>query len=190
MVDYPNHLARMYILSASGTPDANPFYRTAWALYPNLAMDLIIPQMARLIDVETATRLFLLLEPAPGRRRRAGARTGGERPRADLGLCGRHVSVLPAVRLGLCEFRIRSGRSAMGHRRRVVGAGQVLAGSSRRQHDICRRAVCGAFLRARHLRRDARHLRAVARLGTGRLSATPRCGWPCSPFRRWFCSSS
>src|SRR5665647_1167422 len=61
MVDYPNHLARMYILSASGTPDANPFYRTAWALYPNLAMDLIIPQLARLIDVETATRVFLLL---------------------------------------------------------------------------------------------------------------------------------
>lgn len=61
MVDYPNHLARMYILSASGTPDANPFYQTAWALYPNLAMDLIIPQLARLISVESATRLFLLL---------------------------------------------------------------------------------------------------------------------------------
>ena len=25
MVDYPNHLARMYILSSSGTLDANPF---------------------------------------------------------------------------------------------------------------------------------------------------------------------
>lgn len=61
MVDYPNHLARMYLLSASGTPDANPFYRTAWALYPNLAMDLAIPQMARLIGVEDAARLFLLL---------------------------------------------------------------------------------------------------------------------------------
>lgn len=61
MVDYPNHLARMYILSASGTADANPYYQTAWALYPNLAMDLIIPQMARLLSVETATRLFLLL---------------------------------------------------------------------------------------------------------------------------------
>jgi hypothetical protein len=33
----------------------------AWALYPNLAMDLLIPQMARLISVENATRLFLLL---------------------------------------------------------------------------------------------------------------------------------
>jgi hypothetical protein len=61
MVDYPNHLARMYLLSASGTSDANAFYRTAWALYPNLAMDLVIPQIARLAGVESATRLFLLL---------------------------------------------------------------------------------------------------------------------------------
>jgi hypothetical protein len=61
MVDYPNHLARMYILSQNGTPDANPYYEVAWALYPNLAMDLLIPQMAQLINVENATRLFLLL---------------------------------------------------------------------------------------------------------------------------------
>ena len=60
MVDYPNHLARMYLLSRNGTPDANPYYEVAWALYPNLAMDLLIPQMARLISVENATRLFLL----------------------------------------------------------------------------------------------------------------------------------
>jgi hypothetical protein len=61
MVDYPNHLARMYILSENGTPDANPYYDVAWALYHNLAMDLLIPPLARLISVETATRLFLLL---------------------------------------------------------------------------------------------------------------------------------
>ncbi len=61
MVDYPNHLARMYILTSAGTPAANPFYETAWALYPNLAMDLVIPKMAQLTGVENATRLFLLL---------------------------------------------------------------------------------------------------------------------------------
>ena len=61
MVDYPNHLARMYILSQNGTPDANPYYEVAWALYPNLAMDLLVPRMARLLSVENATRLFLLL---------------------------------------------------------------------------------------------------------------------------------
>jgi hypothetical protein len=62
MVDYPNHLARMYILASSGSPNANPYYQVAWALYPNLAMDLIVPQLAQLIGgVEQATRLFLLL---------------------------------------------------------------------------------------------------------------------------------
>jgi hypothetical protein len=61
MVDYPNHLARMYLLSQNGTPDANPYYEVAWAFYPNLAMDLLVPQMARLVSVENATRLFLLV---------------------------------------------------------------------------------------------------------------------------------
>src|ERR1700733_5464104 len=61
MVDYPNHLARMYILTQNGMPDANPYYEVAWELYPNLGIDLLVPQMARLISVENATRLFLLL---------------------------------------------------------------------------------------------------------------------------------
>ncbi|ULL00335.1 hypothetical protein [Bradyrhizobium sp. I71] len=61
MVDYPNHLARMYILSQNGTSNANPHYEVVWAFYPNLGMDLLVPQMARLMSVENATRLFLLL---------------------------------------------------------------------------------------------------------------------------------
>jgi hypothetical protein len=61
MVDYLNHLARMYVLSQNGMPDSNPYYEVAWALYPNLAMDLLVPTMARLVGVETAARLFLLL---------------------------------------------------------------------------------------------------------------------------------
>jgi len=61
MVDYPNHLARMYLLSQAGTADANPYYQIAWAAYPNLAMDLIVPPFGRLIGVETATRFVYLL---------------------------------------------------------------------------------------------------------------------------------
>jgi len=61
MVDYPNHLARMYLLSQAKAADANPFYQIAWAAYPNLAMDLIVPPFGRLIGVETATRVFYLL---------------------------------------------------------------------------------------------------------------------------------
>jgi hypothetical protein len=61
MVDYVNHLSRMYILSQHDTADANPYYEVNWALYPNLAMDLVVPQIARLVSVENATRLFLVL---------------------------------------------------------------------------------------------------------------------------------
>lgn len=60
MVDYPNHLARMHILVRDGTPAAHPFYRVTWALYPNLAMDLVVPLIARVTSVELATRSFLL----------------------------------------------------------------------------------------------------------------------------------
>jgi hypothetical protein len=60
MVDYPNHLARMYVLAAAGTPDQSPYYIVTWGLYPNLAMDLIVPPLGRLIGVEAATKAFLL----------------------------------------------------------------------------------------------------------------------------------
>jgi hypothetical protein len=58
MTDYLNHLARMHLLAAAGTPDANPFYDITWNLYPNLAIDLVVPQLARLMSVETALKLF------------------------------------------------------------------------------------------------------------------------------------
>jgi hypothetical protein len=57
MVDYPNHLARMYLIAAGGSR----YYQVEWALYPNLAMDLIVPQLGKLFGVETAMRVFLLL---------------------------------------------------------------------------------------------------------------------------------
>jgi hypothetical protein len=60
MVDYVNHLARMHLLvdAAAGRP--NPAYEIDWRLYPNLAVDIIVPVMARFVSVESATRLFLL----------------------------------------------------------------------------------------------------------------------------------
>jgi hypothetical protein len=64
MVDYPNHLARMHILARDGTSNPHPLYQVTWALYPNLAMDLIVPLFARAMSVESATRLFLGLSQA------------------------------------------------------------------------------------------------------------------------------
>src|SRR5258707_4028281 len=60
MVDYVNHLARMHLLvdAAAGRP--TPAYEIDWRLYPNLAVDIIVPVMARFVSAESATRLFLL----------------------------------------------------------------------------------------------------------------------------------
>ena len=55
MLDYPNHLARMYILA--GPP--NPAYETHWGLYPDLAMDLVVPALARWTGVAVAAKVFL-----------------------------------------------------------------------------------------------------------------------------------
>jgi hypothetical protein len=58
MEDYLDHLGRMYVLTTAGTSDANPYYQVSWALYPDLAMDIVVPQLARFMDIESAGRLF------------------------------------------------------------------------------------------------------------------------------------
>jgi hypothetical protein len=60
MEDYLDHLSRMYILAASGTNDPNPFYQVSWALYPYLAMDVIIPFLGQAVRIEIATKVFFL----------------------------------------------------------------------------------------------------------------------------------
>jgi hypothetical protein len=61
MVDYNNHLARMFVLARDGTAQAHPYYQVTWSLVPNLAMDLIVPGIGRHIGVDLANRLFYLL---------------------------------------------------------------------------------------------------------------------------------
>jgi hypothetical protein len=61
MLDYPNLLARMYLRVNSGTPSENPFYQMNGALYPNLAMDILVPPIARFAGVELTTKLFYVL---------------------------------------------------------------------------------------------------------------------------------
>ena len=57
LVDYPNHLARMHLLAEGG----NAFYAVRWAALPNLAEDLIVPPLARLIPLEIAAKSFLVM---------------------------------------------------------------------------------------------------------------------------------
>ena len=62
MNDYPGHLARMYLLVSIGTPDQNPYYYFYLPfIYPNLAMDIVVPIFARFMDVASATKAFLIL---------------------------------------------------------------------------------------------------------------------------------
>ena len=62
MNDYPGHLARMYVLASIGTPDQNPYYHFYLPyIYPNLAMDIIVPFFSRLVGAAVATKAFLIL---------------------------------------------------------------------------------------------------------------------------------
>lgn len=58
--DYINHLARMHVIAVGKTdPFLSAFYSVDWQLLPNLAMDLVVPSLARVVDVYTAGQLFL-----------------------------------------------------------------------------------------------------------------------------------
>ena len=61
MGDYLNHLARMHLLVTDKTADANPYYQVHWALYSNLAMEILVPQLARFMSVELAMKAFLIV---------------------------------------------------------------------------------------------------------------------------------
>lgn len=62
ILDYPNHLARMHVLAELHASAALArYYETAWAPLPNLALDAIVPWLARAIPVEAAMRLTLIV---------------------------------------------------------------------------------------------------------------------------------
>jgi len=58
MQDYPNHLARLFVLSFRGTdPVLARFYQPHWAIIPNLALDLIVPPLIRVFPVHDVGRV-------------------------------------------------------------------------------------------------------------------------------------
>lgn len=62
LFDYPNHLARMYLLVH--LPDSatlQRYYELRWQALPNLGMDLLVPPLARLMPLGWAGRVFILL---------------------------------------------------------------------------------------------------------------------------------
>jgi hypothetical protein len=63
LLDYPNHLARSFVLAHLNDPafTFSRFYRADWGAYPYLGMDASLAALGRLFPIETAGRIFLSL---------------------------------------------------------------------------------------------------------------------------------
>ncbi len=63
LVDYPDHLARAFVLANLDHPEFRfaEFYRADWGPYPYLFSDLLLVAMQKLLPVELAGRLLLSL---------------------------------------------------------------------------------------------------------------------------------
>lgn len=69
LVDYPNHLARMFVLAHPQDPGLSRMYVAHWDLLPNLAIDLLVPALMRVMPVYWAGKLMLascILLPVTG----------------------------------------------------------------------------------------------------------------------------
>src|SRR5437879_5969298 len=61
LFDYPNHLARMHILADyDRSAFLRQFYALDWRPIPNLAMDLIVPPLTRIMPLAAAGKIFVL----------------------------------------------------------------------------------------------------------------------------------
>lgn len=62
LMDYPGHLARLYLLDhAEQSPYLHEYYRVNWQFLPNLAFELISRPLAAHLGVDAAGRVFLAL---------------------------------------------------------------------------------------------------------------------------------
>jgi hypothetical protein len=63
LLDYPNHLARAFVLAHLHDPHFSfaEFYRADWGAYPYLGMDASLAVLGRVFPIETAGRVYLSL---------------------------------------------------------------------------------------------------------------------------------
>jgi hypothetical protein len=63
LLDYPNHLARAFVLAHLSDPHFSfaQFYRADWGAYPYLGMDASLAVLGRMFPIETAGRVYLSL---------------------------------------------------------------------------------------------------------------------------------
>jgi hypothetical protein len=70
LTDYPNHLARCFVLAFGGQdPVLNQMFSAHWQIIPNIAIDLLLPALMHIFGPLTAGRIvlaFCLLTPTTG----------------------------------------------------------------------------------------------------------------------------
>ncbi len=59
VLDYPNHLARMYVLAFPDDPVLSHIYATRWSVIPNLAIDLLVPPLLHVLPAHVGGRIML-----------------------------------------------------------------------------------------------------------------------------------
>jgi hypothetical protein len=59
--DYINHLARMQVIATlAKNPQLAKFYQIDWQLIPNLTMDLVVPPLARIVNIYLAGQIYIV----------------------------------------------------------------------------------------------------------------------------------
>jgi hypothetical protein len=59
LLDYPNHLARLFVLAFPNDPALSKIYGQRWSIAPNLAIDVLAPPLLRVLPVYVAGRLVI-----------------------------------------------------------------------------------------------------------------------------------
>ena len=60
--DYINHLARMHVIAnIDRDPNLARFYRIEWQIIPNLMMDVIVPVLARVMNIYAAGQVYMVM---------------------------------------------------------------------------------------------------------------------------------
>ena len=181
LADYVNHLARMHAIATLATnPQLARFYELDWQWIPNLTMDVLVPPLARVMNIYLAGQVFIVSMFALII---SGALV------LSRALNGRWT-VLPLFAIPLLYnyvFLVGLMNYIFGIGRRVVGPGRLgrdprpcVADTLRVIDRVCRGAVLLPFLGARHLRDRRALVRDRAAVGP----AIGTLAWP----NRWISS--
>jgi hypothetical protein len=114
LLDYPNHMARMFVLAFGPTdPVLSRMYAPHWGLIPNLALDVLIPPALAVMPLDVAGRIAIaiaILLPMAGCVALSRALFGR---RSWWALASALPAYNVALRLGLLNFLIGVGMALL-----------------------------------------------------------------------------